>query len=248
MAQHALFDQVSVDLVVQRRDRGLSGAIEHAVEQHALFDGNIEIGAGETQRVAQMCWTDRQRFRIEHRRAGEYGETMAERVQRLRVANVIFCGEFLQRERFFEIARIHQRKFLLHRAGTRLFFTRILGARFVEARQAILDGHHAARRDIRTAALDLAQRFEIAVLLIVVAALLGEAEQLRFEIVERRGQCLLERARTDREHAFEQLAHARRQIAAAGQRQQHPSVCSRRRHPRSGLWLIHRSPQRATRT
>ena len=132
-----------------------------------------------------MRRADRQGLRIEYRRASEHGETMAECIQRLRLADVIFCGEFLQRERFLEIARIHQREFLLHRAGLRLFIMGVVGARFVEAGQAILDGHHAARRDIGAAAFDLAQRFEIPVLLIVVAALLGDAEQLRFEIVER---------------------------------------------------------------
>ena len=79
------------------------------------------------QRAAQMRRADRQRLRIQHGCAGEHRETMSERVQRLRLADVVLGGEFLQRERFLEIARIDQRQLLLHRAGTRLFFVRVVG-------------------------------------------------------------------------------------------------------------------------
>ena len=102
MTQHALVDEIIIDLVVQRRDRGLTDAIEHAIQQHALLDGNIEMFGSEAQRVAEIGRADRQRFGIENRRTCENRKAMAKCVKRLRLTDICFRGKFLQRQRFFQ--------------------------------------------------------------------------------------------------------------------------------------------------
>ena len=81
----------------------------------------------------------------------------------------------------------------------------------VERGEGCLQPDDEARRDVGAAAADLAQGLEAAVLVLVRLGLFGQLEQLLLELVERRGDALLQRHAGDRKHRLEHRARTRRQ-------------------------------------
>ncbi len=75
-----------------------------------------------------------------------------------------------------------------------------------------------ARRNIRATALDLTERLEACVLLIVAARSLGELEQLLLELIQRARDRVLELIGGSLEKPFEERTHARRQVRSLFQR------------------------------
>jgi hypothetical protein len=226
VTEHALLDEVGIDRVVELSDVFHRDTIERLVKEHAMVGRNRGWCDGMAQCGAQPTRTDGQRFRIERRRAGEKAEAISQRVQSHGLADLGFHGEILDSQGLFQIAAFDQRQFLDAR--------RCVGAdvrgvcRLVEAGECILHGFEKARHDLRTRALDLAQRLETTLLVCRDLRFLGALEQQLLEIAEGGLEQRRPRARAQAEHAIERFLGTWRKIATAGKRR-------RRRHARSGF-------------
>ncbi len=183
-------------------------AVECPVELDAEVGRQIKAGRGLAQAFGQRQRPDRQVLRFERTRAGEHGEAPAEHEQRLAMADFGLAGDFLQREGLLELCLVDQAHAAGGDRGARPLRPAVLVG---QSRQTRFEGDQEARGDVGPAAPELAQRLEAALLRVIAACLLGEAEQLLVELVECVDQPLLEDRARLAEHGFENGPRSRRQ-------------------------------------
>ena len=204
-----MLDAQLVELLVEAAELGHADAIEGAEQQHPVLELDVQARGGVAQALAQAVRAHRQFVGFQRRRAREHAEALAQREQRLAVADLGLAGDFLQRQRFLEFLGLDQRQVLALAARHAREARHVVAA--VERGEGCFQPDDEARRDVGAAAADLAQGFEAAVLVLVRLGLFGQLEQLLLELVERRGDALLQRHAGDRKHRLEHRARTRRQ-------------------------------------
>ena len=180
--QDSLLGKISVDRFVELPDRTHHDAVEVVEHLDTIHLFEVELEQRMLQGARQSHRTQRNLIGLERGATGDKPHAVTQQVECTGVADFRAVADFLNGQGYLEIARVHQ--FELGRVALPAATAAgraCLARRLIKRGQARFKVHEKARRNVRLAALDLADGLEQASLLFVAACVVGLLEQALFD-------------------------------------------------------------------
>ena len=201
--QQAFGEQVAIDDFIQPGQPGHQGAFQALQQQHVVFAGQVERGAGIAECRRHGLRPQRQPFALQRRRRHQYGEAIAQFHQQRAVARLIARHQLVECGGQFVLDRIEQtqRESRFLRGGRRG------GA---DLRKRTVDAGHEALFENLSPLQQGLPRGQVALLVHVAACAIGFVVQAAVEIAQARAQRLVQPGGAQAAHFIHQSLCARR--------------------------------------